>query len=54
MKRMGQIIKLKPEAYEEYKRLHADAWPEVLSAIHSANIRDSHVHFWDPKRLRYP
>lgn len=40
MQRFGQIIKLKPEKYEEYKRLHADVWPEVLTKIHEANMRN--------------
>lgn len=28
-KRIGSVIKLKPEKYEEYKKLHADVWPQV-------------------------
>ena len=40
MRRMGQIIKLKPEAIAEYERLHANAWPEVLAMIAACNIRN--------------
>lgn len=40
MRRMGQIIKLKPEAIAEYERLHANAWPEVLEMISACNIRN--------------
>lgn len=40
MRRMGQIIKLKPEAIAEYERLHASAWPEVLEMIAACNIRN--------------
>lgn len=40
MRRVGQIIRLKPEKYEEYKRLHAAVWPEVLAKIREANIRN--------------
>jgi L-rhamnose mutarotase len=40
MRRFGQIIKLKPEMYEEYKRLHAAVWPEILAKIAEANIRN--------------
>ncbi len=46
-KQIGQIIKLKPEAYEEYKRLHADVWPEVLEAIYKANIRNYSIYYWN-------
>ena len=38
MRRFGQIIQLKPEKYEEYKQLHADVWPDVLSMIQQCNI----------------
>lgn len=40
MQRYGQIIKLKPEKYDEYKRLHAAVWPEILAKIVEANIRN--------------
>ncbi len=39
IQRFGQIIRLKPEKYEEYKRLHAAVWPDVLAKIHECNIR---------------
>ena len=39
LQRFGQVIRLKPEKYGEYKRLHAAVWPEVLATIHKANIR---------------
>ena len=40
MKRFGQVIGLKPGAIEEYERLHAAVWPEVLATIHACNIRN--------------
>jgi len=40
MRRMGQLIKLKPEAITEYERLHANVWPEVLATISACNIRN--------------
>ena len=39
-RRIAQVIKLKPECVEEYKEVHAKAWPDVLKAIKRANIRD--------------
>ena len=47
MKRVGQVIRLKPEAYEEYKRVHADAWQGVLDAIYKANIRNYSIYHWN-------
>jgi L-rhamnose mutarotase len=46
MKRIGQVIKLRPGAYKAYKRLHADVWPEVLDVIHNANIRNYTIYHW--------
>ena len=34
MQRYGMLIKVKPEKLEEYKRLHAAVWPEVLKTIY--------------------
>lgn len=38
MKRVGAILGLKPEAYEEYKRYHRRIWPEIEQAIREAGI----------------
>ncbi len=38
------MIGLRPEKEEEYRRLHANVWPEVRAAIRKANIRDDKIH----------
>ena len=38
MKRFGQVIGIRPENIEEYERIHADVWPEVLANIRRNNI----------------
>lgn len=40
MQRYAQIIGVKAEKLEEYKRLHAAVWPDVLEQIHHSNIRN--------------
>ena len=40
MRRFGQIINVKPDCIEEYERMHAAVWPEVLATIHACNIRN--------------
>ncbi|HEY5002953.1 MAG TPA: L-rhamnose mutarotase [Ktedonobacteraceae bacterium] len=40
MHRIGRIIQVKPEAIEEYERIHAAVWPEVLATISACNIRN--------------
>jgi L-rhamnose mutarotase len=40
LRRFGQLINVRPEAIEEYERLHARPWPGVLEQIHRSNIRN--------------
>jgi L-rhamnose mutarotase len=47
MQRYGSVIKLRPENEEEYKRLHAAAWPGVLKTIHDCNIRNYSIYLKD-------
>jgi len=47
MKRYGSLIKLRPEKLDEYKELHANAWPEVLEMIRKCNIRNYSIYFKD-------
>jgi L-rhamnose mutarotase len=53
VKRIGQIIRLKPEAYPEYKRHHAAVWPEVLATIQKANIRNYSIYHWNGLLFAY-
>ncbi len=40
MKRYGSIIGLRPEHVEEYRRLHASVWPDVLKMIKMCHIQN--------------
>ena len=40
MKRYGMVLGVKPDKLEEYKRLHAAAWPEVLRILQDIHIRN--------------
>lgn len=53
MKRYGQVIKLKPEKYEEYKKLHSEVWPEVLDMIKKCNIRNYSIFHKDGYLFAY-
>jgi L-rhamnose mutarotase len=53
MKRFGQIIGLKPECYEEYKKYHAGVWPEVLETIRECNIRNYSIFHKDRQLFAY-
>ena len=47
MKRFGQVIRVRPDKYEEYKRLHAAVPPDVLQMICECNIRNYSIFHKD-------
>jgi L-rhamnose mutarotase len=53
MKRYGSVIKLKPEKEQEYRELHANAWPDVLEMIHTCNVRNYSIYFKDGYLFSY-
>jgi L-rhamnose mutarotase len=53
MQRMGLILGIKPEHIEEYKRLHAAVWPEVLAKIADCNIRNYSIFLRQPENLMF-
>ncbi|WP_265517385.1 L-rhamnose mutarotase [Nitratireductor luteus] len=53
MQRMGMVIGLKPEKVEEYKRLHAKVWPDVLAMISACNIRNYSIFLKEPENLLF-
>ena len=53
MERMGQVIRLKPEVTEEYRRIHAEVWPEVLELISACNITNYTIFLREPENLLF-
>jgi len=53
MKRYGQIIGVKQEKLEEYKKYHAAVWPEVLEMIRLCNIRNYSIFYKDGMLYAY-
>ena len=47
MKRIGQIIGVKPEHFESYKKYHAAVWPEILDMIKKCNIQNYSIFHKD-------
>jgi L-rhamnose mutarotase len=47
MRRFGSVIRLRPEKQDEYLRLHAAVWPDVLRQIHASNIRNYSIFLRD-------
>lgn len=53
MKRFASVINLKPELIESYKRLHANAWPQVLATITASNIRNYSIYIFGNTLFSY-
>ncbi|KAJ4417600.1 hypothetical protein N0V82_006073 [Gnomoniopsis sp. IMI 355080] len=52
-KRYAQIVKLKPEHYDEYKKVHAAVWPEVAKQIKNCNIIDYSIFYDDQSNVLF-
>ena len=53
MQRMGHVIRLRPEVLEEYKRIHAAVWPEILDLIAACNITNYTIFLKEPENLLF-
>ncbi len=53
VQRYGMVIGLKPEKIEEYKTLHANAWPGVLEQIEKCNIRNYSIYLGEIEEGEY-
>ena len=53
MKRYGMVLGLRPEKRDDYIRLHAAVWPEVLQTITACNIRNYSIFFKDGEDLLF-
>jgi len=51
--RHGQMIGIRPEKLEEYKRYHARVWPEILAKITECNIRNYSIFHKDGLLFAY-
>ena len=53
MKRYGALVRLRPEAIAEYKRIHAAVWPKVLEQIKRSNISNYTIFLREPENLLF-
>ena len=42
--RVASVIGLPPENVEEYERLHADVWPDVLARLTASNVHNYSIY----------
>jgi L-rhamnose mutarotase len=53
VKRYGSVIGVKKEAIPQYKRIHADVWPDVLKMLEERNIRNYSIYLHEVEDGRY-
>lgn len=53
MERHGSVIKIKLSKLEEYKKLHANVWPEVAKTITECNIKNYSIFYKDGYLFSY-
>ena len=53
MKRVAQVIELRPEKKELYLHLHQNVWSEVLETIHACNIQNYSIFLKDNLLFAY-
>jgi L-rhamnose mutarotase len=51
--RRAMVIGVRPEKLEEYRTLHADAWPEVLETIRRCHISNYSIFLRDGQLFGY-
>jgi L-rhamnose mutarotase len=51
--RMGMVIGVKADKLAEYKRLHAESWPEMNAALTAANIANYSIYLREPENLLF-
>ncbi|HIZ55693.1 MAG TPA: L-rhamnose mutarotase [Firmicutes bacterium] len=53
MKRIAEIIDLKPECQEKYFALHKKIWPEIEALIYACNIRNYTIFYRNGQLFAY-
>lgn len=51
--RMAMVIGLHSEKIAEYKRLHAQVWPEILALISQCNITNYSIFLREPENFLF-
>lgn len=53
MQRMGMVIGIDPADITEYRRLHAQVWPAVLSRLKRSHISNYSIFLRQPENLMF-
>jgi L-rhamnose mutarotase len=53
MRRFGQVLRVRPEREEEYKKIHVKIWPVIEEAIREAGIQNYSIYLKDGLLFAY-
>ena len=53
MKRYGMVVGVRPEKLDEYKRLHAAVWPQIMELLAKAHVRNFSIFHKDELLFGY-
>lgn len=53
MQRYGMVLKIRPDKIDEYKRYHANVWPEIADMIRQCHIRSYSIYLKDDYLFSY-
>jgi L-rhamnose mutarotase len=53
MKRMGMMVRIRPQHIDEYKKAHAEVWPSVLAQIARSNIKNYSIFLREPENVLF-
>jgi hypothetical protein len=53
VERYGMVIGIKPEKIEQYRKLHAAAWPAVLAKIRECHIRNYSIYLREVEKGQF-
>ncbi|HKR71778.1 MAG TPA: L-rhamnose mutarotase [Streptosporangiaceae bacterium] len=53
MQRIASVIRLRPDKEAEYRTLHVDVWPDVLSMLKAARISNYSIFLRDGMLFSY-
>ena len=53
MKRFGQVIRVRPERFQEYVDCHREIWPAVADMIRQCNIQNYSIYHWNGLLFAY-
>lgn len=53
MRRYAHVIGVNADTLDEYKRLHAEVWPDILEQIRRSHIRNYSIFLREPENLLF-